>query len=86
MAFIPLNFCRTFPRGFAHEMRRMVGEKILQRDRKMCGLNLLPKAVLGGLNIVGVFSSTIKGSGVFRRGLMRIKTEKQQESAQQIHN
>lgn len=63
----------------------MVGEKLLQRDRKMSGLNLLPKAVLGGLNIVGLFSSMIKGSGVFRRGLIQIKTEKQ-ESAQQIHN
>ena len=86
MGFIPLKFCRTFPGGFAHEMRRMVGEKLLQRDRKMSGLNLLPKAVLGGLNIMGLFSSMIKGSGVFRRGLMGIKPEKQQESAQQIHN
>jgi len=51
----------------------------------MSALNLLPKAVLGGLNIAGLFSSVIKGSGVFRRGLMGIKTEKQQESAQQIH-
>lgn len=36
----------------------------------MSGLNLLPKAVLGGLDVVGPFSSTTKGSGVLRRGLI----------------
>lgn len=40
----------------------------------MSGLNLLPKAVLGGLDTVGPFSFMREGSGVFRRGLMEKKT------------